>query len=331
MVGMAGLPVARRPPLPTADSASRHAVRPAAVAPSARSTRCCLHSSSAMQVPQPAACLYVAQRQSVRQCITMPGQQQQAHVSLGSLGSSISCSRRSISCGQTVRPCRRKQPIVCRAATATLMRGDDDDHDSSRGLTDSSSASDQPSLSEAPSQDGEPTTSAAATEANGTADEPLRSRANTAMIALRCAVRFSCSAHSCAHSTKICKLGAKLLSSVLMSSPAPPRHVRRVGHPAIWNSNDASPVSVTRAIGLSCDNTNRLEQVSPAHAEPAGGGGGFAEAYSSLDGRGWLRVGRLVGGHRGGAPAPRVPIHGRAAPPGAAQDGAELGPNAAWP
>ena len=68
-------------------------------------------------------------------------------------------------------------------------------------------------------------------------------------------------------------------------------------------------------------------QVPHAHAEPAGGCRSPAQARCGVDGRGWLRVGVLVGGRRGGAPAPRVPVHGRPAPPGGAQSGA-AGPHA---
>lgn len=191
MVRTAGLPVGRGPPRPAADTASRHAVKPAAVlAPSARMiSRCRGRSTAAMQqvlrCGQPAASLCAAQPWSVRRCMATPGQQQQAHVSLG---------RRGISCRQTPRPCRRRQLITCLAAAATLARGDDDDDQhSSSILAESGSAS----LAEAPSQDGERTASAA--EA-GKADEPLRSRANTAMIALRCAVHLCASAQDGAHS-----------------------------------------------------------------------------------------------------------------------------------
>ena len=174
------------------------------MAPSARSSRCCEHGTAAMRVPrcgQVSANLRTAQRRSQRQCAAVPGQQQQqqqAHVSWGPAGSGA-CSWRSISCRQTSRPCRRRQLITCRAATATLMRGDDDDdQQSSSTLTGSSPAGHRPDLSEAPSQDGEHTASSTASEAEK-ADEPLRSRTNTAMIALRCAVRISVSSHDAAH------------------------------------------------------------------------------------------------------------------------------------
>ena len=196
MVRTAGLPVGPGPPRPAADTASRRAVRPAAVAPSARMiTRCCARSTAVMPVQrcgQPAARLCAAQRRSVLRCVATLGQQQQARASFSAADSST-CGWRSISGRQTPGPCRRRQLVTSRAAAATLARGDDDDDQHSSGtLTGSGSASDRRDLAEAPSQDGEQTASAAAAaaEAGTKADEPLRSRANTAMIALRCGVAF---------------------------------------------------------------------------------------------------------------------------------------------
>ncbi len=164
---------------------------------------------------QPSASLCAAQHWSVRHRLATSGQQQ-AHVSFGSAGSSA-CSWRSVSCRQAPRPCRRRQLVTCLAAAATLARGNDEDDDhlhSSDSRAGSGSASDRPDLSQAPSQDGEQTASAAAAE-TGKAEEPLRSRANTAMIALRCAVHISASAHDGARSreTTTSRRGALYLAA----------------------------------------------------------------------------------------------------------------------